>query len=601
MNTSTQRKLAAIVSADVVGYSRLMRADEAGTHERLQARFGELVSPSIKEHGGRIVKLMGDGLLAEFPSVVDAVRWSIEVQERNALHDADLPEDQRLTYRVGVNVGDVIVDGDDIFGDGVNIAARLEAMAPPGGLCISEKVYREVCGKVDAEFEDIGEQRAKNIDEPIHAWCWSTKSAPAPSKPQGTITAGPARHTKPSIAVLPFNNFSADPEQEFFADGIVEDLITALSRFPWLFVVARNSSFSYKGQSVNIKQVAEDLGVSYVVEGSVRSSSTRLRVSVQLIEAAHGHHVWAENYDRPVGDLFDLQDEITRSITGVLIPALSHAERERILRDNRPTLDAWHVYQKGLIHFYRPYSQEDNAEARKLFYEAIEIDPGFSDAHAMIALMAIYAVDSAQSSREASVPEHIAEAEKAAKTAVQCDDRNALAHLALGRVYGHLGMPDDGIAECRTAVEMNPNFAMAHHEFGFLLSFVDRYEEAIDCFDEAIRLSPNDPSRWNFYLLKGICLYAVGKHEEAMSSFREAARLRPTAFWPRTCMAAALAAMDRIEDAQVPLQEALDRNPQLSCSFFVDYMERLPYRPKYMQSWIADLKNAGLPVQAPQS
>ena len=331
MAEGTQRRLAAIVSADVVGYSRLMGEDEVGTHARLKARFSELVGPKIAEHGGRVVKLMGDGLLAEFSSVIEAVNWAVEVQTKVAEFETNRRDDQRIDYRVGVNLGDVIVDGDDIFGDGVNVAARLQEIAEPGGICISEKVYAEVHGKLGVEFADGGAQVVKNIAQPIHVWRWSpdgTEESLSKTAPSSEL----ALPDKPSIAVLPFNNMSGDPEQEYFSDGMTEEIITALSRIDMLFVIARNSSFTYKGRAVDIRQVARELGVRYVLEGSVRRASNRVRITGQLIEAASGAHLWADKFDGALEDIFDLQDQIAESVVGVIEPTLRTAEIERSKR-----------------------------------------------------------------------------------------------------------------------------------------------------------------------------------------------------------------------------------------------------------------------------
>jgi adenylate cyclase len=590
-----ERRLAAIVAADMVGYSRLMETDEEGTIARQKAHRADLIDPTIALYRGRIVKTMGDGLLIEFNSVVDAVRCAVAIQEAMAEREADVAAEARIAYRVGVNLGDIVIDDDDILGDGVNVAARLEALAEPNGICISDIVYQSIKSKLDLGFDDLGEQRVKNLAEPVRVHRIRIDGEKALPPSDQAAPAALEHPDKPSIAILPFDNLSSDPEQEFFADGIVEDLTTALSRFPWLFVIARNSSFSYKGKNVPIKQVANDLGVRYVVEGSVRSSSSRLRVSVQLIDAASDQHVWAENYDRPVGDLFDLQDEITRSITGVLIPALSTAERDRSLRANHPDLDAWQAYQKGLAHFYRPYSDADHAEARRLFDRSVELDPGFSDAHAMIALMGIYALDSGQSSYNKSAAEIFDEADRAARLAVQHGDGNAVAHLALGRVYGLRMDFESGIAECEMAVRLNPNLAMAHHELGFILVFAGRYEEASSSFDQAINLSPNDPTRWNFYLMKGIALYGMEKFEEALVYVKEAARLRPTAFWPHVNRSACLSALGRMEEARAALADALERKPDLSVGFFAQWNERFSNPPNHLRRWMDDLLKVGLP------
>jgi adenylate cyclase len=593
MSERAQRRLTTIVAADVAGYSRLIGADEEGTLSALRAHRSELIDHLIAEYGGRVANTAGDSLLLEFPSVVDAVRCSVAVQEGIAERNKEIAEDRRILFRVGINVGDVVAEGADLMGDGVNVAARLEGLAKPGGITLSDDAYRQIRDRLDFAWQDGGEHEVKNIARPIHTWHW-----PAEGLSENRIAAPgaePPTVDKPSIAVLPFNNLSSDLEQEFFADGIVEDLITALSRFPWLFVIARNSSFSYKGRSVPIKEVAKDLGVSYVVEGSVRSSPSRLRVTVQLIDATSGHHIWAENYDRPTGDLFDLQDEITQSIVGVLVPALSTVERERSLRETRPKLDAWLTFQKGLAHYYRPYNDTDHAEARRLFNHAIELDEDFSDAYSLIAMMGVYALDSGQSSYSATAADIMNEAEQAANSAVQCGDNNALAHLALGRVYGRRLDFEAGIAECEIAVRLNPNLAIAHHELGFILVFAGRYREAVSCFDQAIVLSPNEPSRWNFYVMKGFALYGLESFEEAIVWLKEASRLRPTAFWPLLDTAACLAALGRTKEAQDAIVEALKRKPDLSMNFINGYVGKFTEPPPHLTSLAEHLAKAGLP------
>jgi TolB-like protein len=407
--------------------------------------------------------------------------------------------------------------------------------------------------------------------------------------------ASPQTRSDASIAVLPFACFSSDPEQEFFADGIVEDLITALSRFPWLFVISRGTSFSYKGQKTQASRLAVDLGIRYLVEGSVRMSSSRLRVTVQLVDAVKDRHVWAENYDRPTGDLFDLQDEIAQTITGVLVPALSSAERGRYLRESRPTLDAWAAYQKGLAYYYRPYSDEDHAETKRLFDQSVQLDPNFSDAHAMIAMMGVYSINSGQTSYTGSRQEILAEARLEGDRAVQLDDSNALAHVALSRVNQLGGQYKTAILQGQTATRLNPNLAVAHHELGFILSECGRLEESIQCFDQAIKLSPNDPSRWNFYYMKSVALYGLGEFEEAILSCEEASHLRPAAFWPFVSLAAIFAAQDRMEDAQAAIAATLERNPDWTIAKMSKVFGRTPN--KHLVVWLDDIRKAGLPEE----
>ena len=346
-----ERKLAAIMTADAVGYSRLMNRDETGTLKRLTCLRKDLMQPKIDQALGRIVKLMGDGLLVEFPNAVEAVRCAVEIQRNIKKSQADVPDESRISFRIGVNLGDIIVEGSDIYGDGVNVAARLESLAEPGGICISGKVYAEIGNKLAVDFEDLGEKEVKNISEPVRVLRWVDSTI-------GAVTAGadPVQKLslpdKPSIAVLPFDNMSGDPEQDYFADGISEDLITALSKIRWFFVIARNSTFTYKGEAVEVTQVARDLGVRYVIEGSVRKAENRVRITAQLIDATTGRHVWAERYDRDLADIFELQDEMTQTIVGAVEPELSAAERERAANKPPENLDAWETYQKGLWHLW---------------------------------------------------------------------------------------------------------------------------------------------------------------------------------------------------------------------------------------------------------
>jgi adenylate cyclase len=362
------RRLAAILAADVAGYSRLMGADEEGTLERLKALRRELLDPKIAEHRGRIVKTTGDGFLIEFSSVVDAVRCAVEVQQGMAERNADVPQDRRIEFRIGINLGDVIRDGRDIFGDGVNIAARLEALAEPGGICVSRMVYDQVRDKLDVALEDMGEQQFKNIARPVHVWCARLAARPAVPAPWPL-----ALPDKPSIAVLPFANMSGDPEQEYFVDGMVEEIITALSRIRWLFVIARNSSFTYKGHAIDVKQVGRELGVRYVLEGSVRKGGNRVRITGQLIDAANGTHLWADRFDGLIEDVFELQDKVASSVAGVIEPALQAAETARSA--GRPTTDltAYDLYLRGYAMVWS--SARQIPEALRLMEQAIERDP----------------------------------------------------------------------------------------------------------------------------------------------------------------------------------------------------------------------------------
>ncbi len=580
-----QRRLTAIVAADIVGYSRLMSEDETRTLSALTTFLKELLEPAVREQSGEIIKRMGDGWFIEFSNATDAVKFAINVQ--TALSDHEV-----IQLRFGIHIGDVTIQDDDLYGSGVNIAARLEALAEPGQVLLSDAAYSSLDEVSAAPFGGGQTHNLKNISRPVQVWRWAY-AQPGQTSDFANPGITMAEADMPSIAVLPFSNLSSDPEQEFFADGIVEDLIMALSRFAWLFVIARNSCFSYKGKTVQSTQVAEELGVRYVVEGSVRQSATRIRVTAQLIDATHNRNVWSQTYDRPTGDLFDIQDDISQSITGVMVPALSEAERERCLRNTRPSLDAWEAYQKGLAHFYSPYSDEDHAAGRSFFDQSVALDPGFSDAHAMIAMMGVYAINAGQSSYKGTQQEIKEEARQAAERAVQADDDNALAHVALGRVNEIIGNTDLAIAECKMAVSLNPNLALAHHELGFVLSNAGHCEEAIQCNDKAIRLSPNDPSRWNFHLIKGTSLVVVGDNDLSLASYAEAARLRPKAFWPYLGIAFSNVRLGQMDKAEAAVKEALQRNPNWTARKMTNAFAN--FKGSHLQDWVKCLEQAGLP------
>jgi TolB-like protein/class 3 adenylate cyclase len=368
-----ERRLAAILAADVAGYSRLMGADEEGTLAALKAIRRDLFDLKIKEHRGRIVKTTGDGMLVEFASVVDAVRCAVEVQREMAERNADVPADRRIDFRVGINVGDIISDDNDIYGDGVNVAARLEALAEPGGICVSRVVRDQVRDKLDFTFDDKGDQQVKNIARPVRVYRVGARPSGPPAGETPALQAALSLPEKPSIAVLPFQNLSGDPEQEYFADGIVEDIITALSRNRAFFVISRSTTFTYKGPAVDVAKVARELGVRYVLEGSVRRAGNRVRITAQLIDAASGHHLWADRYDRELADVFAVQDEIAQTIIGELAPGIIAAEMQQARRKDPSQLDAWERTMRAHWHIRR-FTREDLAEARLLLEEAIELD-----------------------------------------------------------------------------------------------------------------------------------------------------------------------------------------------------------------------------------
>ena len=380
-----QRRLAAILAADVAGYSRLMAADESGTLARLKQLRAEVIEPKIAQFHGHIVGSAGDSLLVEFASAVNAVQCAVEVQEGLADQNANLPEDRRMAFRMGVNLGDVIAEDDTIHGDGVNIAARLEKLAEPGSVCIGRNVYDQVKGKLDYGYADLGEQRVHNIPEPVHAYRVKPSKPTADTSPGLSTKDALPLPDKPSIAVLPFENMSGDREQEYFADGMVEEIITALSRMRWLFVIARNSSFTYKGRAVDVKQVGRELGVRYVLEGSVRKAGNRVRITGQLIDTATGAHLWADRFDGALEDIFDLQDQVTASVVGAIAPKLEQAEIERAKRKPTENLDAYDYYLRGLAGFINGPEEGNDGGVCRIFSRAIELDPNFASAYGMAA------------------------------------------------------------------------------------------------------------------------------------------------------------------------------------------------------------------------
>ena len=584
----TQRRLAAILAADVVGYSRLIRADEEATLAALKNLRVDLIDPKLAEHGGRIVKLMGDGVLVEFGSVVAAVRAATEIQLAMAERNNDLPEARRIEFRVGINLGDVVIDGKDIHGDGVNVAARLEAMAPVGGMCISGAVHEQVRDRLDFSFEDLGEQSVKNIDRPVQVWKWATDGSTTASSVEPDALALPE---KPSIAVLPFGNLSADPEQEYFSDGISEDIITALARLRWLFVISSNSSFTYKGHAVEVKQVARELGVRYVLEGSVRKAGNRVRITAQLIEADTDHHVWAERFDRDLEDIFALQDEITDTIVRSIVPEVNEAEYARAARKPVASLDAWDLCLRGKWLALK-LGKDDIAEARIMLQRALELDPGFAPAHAGLARALTIAV--IMGFVEAP-GETLAAAEKLARRAVELDPRDGIGHATLARIYSGLGEFDNAIAEALNATELSPNEADAHYHLAWALQLGGNPEDALVAHDEALRLNPRGPDSFAYLTMRSGACNILGRFEEAADLARRSLR-HPRGkgnFWAYANLAAALGHLDKKEEAQATLDALLRLRPDFSHELV---RRTLVCRPEeLMDPWFDGLRKAGLP------
>ena len=549
----TDRRLAAILAADVVGYSRLMGADEEGTLSRLNAHRREFLEPKIAEHRGRIVKRTGDGVLVEFGSVVDAARCGIEIQygmhERNTL----VPSDKRIEFRIGIHIGDVIIEGEDIFGDGVNIAARLEGIAQPGGMCISDDTYRQLRGKLDANFEDCGEQQLKNISQKIRVYQLRAGGA--------ADAQAPALPDKPSIAVLPFQNMSGDPEQEYFADGMVEDIITGLSRIKWIFVIARNSTFTYKGRSVDIKRVGRELGVRYVLEGSVRKTRDRVRITAQLIDAETGAHVWAERYDRAMDDIFALQDEITLSAVAAIEPSMRQAEIERAKRKRPENLDAYDFVLRATP--LADTGMPDGASQALSFLEkALSIDPEYALAHGQAAFC--HEILFIRAGRR---EENRAAAIRHAHTAVALgpDDAPALVYggIAIGLVEHDRALANEVF---ETALAVSPSAAWAYLWGALILGWGGEAERAIEWGERGIRLSPFDP--WIAAALHGICMghFLRGRYEDAATAVRRAIRSKPGFSISHMFLAAALAKLGRMDEAKTAAERVLQLQPNFSSS-----------------------------------
>src|SRR6266851_1282770 len=528
-----QRRLAAILAADVAGYSRLMGADEEGTLAALKKLRRELADPKIKEHRGRIVKTTGDGLLVEFASVVDAMRCAVEVQHEMAERNAGVPEERRLQFRIGINIGDIIKDGRDIYGDGVNVAARLEALAEPGGICVNRVVRDQVRDKLDFAFEDAGEQRVKNIARPLRVYRVRTGRVVG----EAISTAQPplALPDKPSVAVLPFTNMSRDPDQAYVSDGIDEDVINA-----------RNSCFTYKGRAVDVKQVGRELGVRYVLEGSVRKAGNRIRVTAQLVEAETGNHVWAERYDRDLADIFAVQDEITQATTIAIAPAIADAEQQRAMRKPPDSLDAWAAYQRGLWHLGKA-SAEDDAPAETFFQQAVDLDPMFVGGY--IGLAAVLSRAKGTQSKE----------EALARRAVALDSGNAEAHSRLALALNARGDHQGARAQVERALALCPNLAAGHGALGVILAYSARPKEGLAALETCIRLDPRDPSLVNRLNQVALAHYFCRDYVATVQAAERAIRSFPDFPSPYRWLAAALGELGRTAEAKEALEKAMSR------------------------------------------
>ena len=578
-----KRRLAAVLMTDVVGYGRLMEADEAGTLEALKHRRRTVLGPVVRDRGGRIVKLMGDGALIEFGSAVAAVEAALAMQA--GLTEADAADGRGIRVRIGINLGDVIDEGADIYGEGVNIAARLQALAEPGGICIAANVFDEVRGKLAARFEDLGEQTVKNLSRPVRAFRVRPADGAAPA-----VLPLPSLPGKPSIAVLPFQNMSGDAEQEYFADGMVEDIITELARLPWLFVIARNSCFTYKGRAVDVKQVGRELGVRYVLEGSVRRAGGRVRITGQLIDAGTGAHLWADRFEGDLADVFALQDRVTESVVGVIAPRLEQAEIERAKRKPTESLGAYDYFLRGMAAFHR-FSRADNAEALALFAKAVELDPDYAAAYAMEARCYMqrkgfgWVVN-----RE----REIAEVRRLARRAVELgrDDAVCLAHAGTALLsFAH--ELDEGAVLLEQALALNQNLAWVWLFSGFAKAYLGEPETAIEHTARAMRLSPRDPQTFAMQTATALGHFLLGRDVEALRWAEAALRLQPGFLLGAAFAAAAAGQAGRTEAAAQAMARLRALDPALRLNSLRSF---LPFRREqdYARSY-EGLRLAGLP------
>ncbi|MGH6902448.1 MAG: adenylate/guanylate cyclase domain-containing protein [Geminicoccaceae bacterium] len=584
-NAGVTRKLAVILAADVAGYSRLMAADEEGTLAMLNVHR-RVIDELIGRHHGRIFSTAGDSVMAEFASAVEAVRCAAAIQRETERGNADLPEPRRMLFRVGVNLGDVMVSGDNLFGDGVNVAARLESAAEPGGICISSAVHDQIRNKVDLGFEDLGERSLKNIGHPVRVFGLRREAPaePGPLSERPAVTRPSRPSAFPSIAVLPFANFGGDPEQEYFADGITEDLITELSRFQEIRVIARNSVMTYKGRPARAQEVGRELGVRYVLEGSVRKAGERVRITAQLIDATTDHHLWAERFDRDLADIFEVQDEVTSRIVATLAGKLVESERRRVRSARTGNLEAYDCVLRGR-ELWERFTLEDNREARRLYEKAIELDPDYARAYASLAWT--YLVE--HSERWAGAEDQPLErALEYARQGVMVNRASHSNHLVLGQVCLSKGLHDEALEALETAIALNPNDADGYAFLARALAFAGRPDEAIELIGRAQRLNPAAP-RWYAWNL-GMALYLARRHDDAVTAFRKATPLGDVAYrW----LAAAYAQLGREQDAKAAAEAYLKLTPDFSIG---RHLEVLQFQHAEDREHYAEgLRKAGLP------
>jgi TolB-like protein/class 3 adenylate cyclase/Tfp pilus assembly protein PilF len=579
MTARVERRLAAIMAVDIVGYSHLIELDEDGTLAAIKLLRREIIDPLLADHHGRIAKLMGDGAIVEFGSVVDALACAVAIQKEVSARQTGVGTDRRIVFRIGINLGDVVVEDGDLLGDGVNIAARLEGLAEPGGILVSSTVHDHLQGRLSFHLEDLGDRSLKNIARPVRVYRVGWQSGLAGEQDRA-IPTPPALPDRASIAVLPFTNMSSDPEQEYFADGLAEDLITDLSKVPGLLVIARNSSFAYKGGSADLRLVANGLGVRYVVEGSVRRAATRVRINAQLIDASDNSHLWADRFDRDLADIFHVQDEIVGRIVTALADILPSARP--VVRRRATNLDAYDLFVRGRV--LAPQSPESNKVARDLLEEAIELDPDFAEAHVWLA-MSYWFVTTTWGEGVASNREQV---RSLAQKAMSLDPNEASAHMILGYIHLYGGEWREAVSEFEAALRINPN----HADTWALLSDWKVYEgqaaEAVNCIRKAISLNPHPPGY--YYWLCGWAQYGAGQYDDAIETLRREETYRSPS---RKILAASLAQLGRMDEAHEEARQFLAMDPQFSVRRWSDTQ---PFQDEKMRQHFMDgYIKAGLP------